>query len=421
MSRLLSFWYKACTRIEKTQAMKINTGKGTISLGALLAIWSISAIASLPGLAVSPILGDLTKIFPSATELELQMLTSLPSLLIIPFVLVAGKLSEGREHLQILGWGLFIFLVSGIACLFAKSMLWLILISCLLGIGAGMVIPLSTGLVVKYFTGDWRVRQLGYSSAINNLSLVLATAVAGYLAEVNWHLPFLVYTLPAVSLLLMPALKREPQIPEPKESLQLQYRAIDRPKLTGLMLLYFFITYAVLVITYDVSFLVDHYHLKSSFSGVLISLFFLAIMLPGFFLNGIIRSLKSATNLVGLVMMAVGLLVMGYLHTRSMLIAGVILSGLGYGIMQPIIYDKAATIAPPRSATLALSFVMAMNYLAVMACPFILSLARDLFHMQSEQFPFRMNAVLMFVVAIVASCRRNAFVLGLDERYFTAS
>ena len=401
--------------------MKINTGKGTISLGALLAIWSISAISSLPGLAVSPILSDLTKIFPSATELELQMLTSLPSLLIIPFVLVAGKLSEGREQLPILGWGLAIFLLSGIACIMAKSMLWLILISCLLGIGAGMVIPLSTGLVVEYFTGDWRVRQLGYSSAINNLSLVLATALAGYLAEVDWHLPFLVYTLPAVSLILLPALKRAPRIPEPKESLQLQYRSIDRTKLTGLMLLYFFITYAVLVITYDLSFLVEHYHLKSSFSGVLISVFFLAIMLPGFLLNRIIHHLRSATNLVGLVLMAAGLLLIGYLHSHSMLLAGVVLTGFGYGIMQPIIYDKAATIAPPRSATLALSFVMAMNYLAVMVCPFILTLARDLFHMQSEQFPFRMNAALMLVVAIAACCRRRAFVLGLDERYFTES
>ena len=50
-----------------------------------------------------------------------------------------------------------------------------------LGIGAGMVIPLSTGLVVDYFTGDYRVRQLGYSSAINNLTLVIATVVTGYL------------------------------------------------------------------------------------------------------------------------------------------------------------------------------------------------------------------------------------------------
>mgnify|MGYP001525360426 CR=1 FL=1 len=174
--------------------MKIKTGKGTITLGVLLAIWSVSAIASLPGLAISPILGDLNKIFPKATDLEIQMLTSLPSLLIIPFVLLAGKLSVGKDKLKILAVGLSIFFLSGVACLFARSMMWLIVISCILGIGAGMVIPFSTGLVVDYFTGDYRVRQLGYSSSINNLTLVLATVVTGYLANVDWHLPFLVYT-----------------------------------------------------------------------------------------------------------------------------------------------------------------------------------------------------------------------------------
>lgn len=86
----------------KSQAMKINTGKGSVSLVVLLAIWSVSAIASLPGLAISPILGDLNKVFPKVTDLEIQMLTSLPSLLIIPFVLLSGKLSEGRDKLKIL-------------------------------------------------------------------------------------------------------------------------------------------------------------------------------------------------------------------------------------------------------------------------------------------------------------------------------
>ena len=180
--------------------MKIKTGKGSVTLVVLLAIWSVSAIASLPGLAVSPILGDLNKVFPKVTDLEIQMLTSLPSLLIIPFVLLSGKLSEGRDKLKILIVGLSIFFLSGVACLFARSMAWLIVISCILGVGAGMVIPLSTGLIVDYFTGDSRVRQLGYSSAINNLTLVVATAVTGYLAEVNWHLPFLVYTLPGWSM-----------------------------------------------------------------------------------------------------------------------------------------------------------------------------------------------------------------------------
>ena len=198
--------------------MQIKTGKGTVALVVLLAIWSVSAVSSLPGLAISPILGDLSKIFPKATELEIQLLTSLPSLLIIPFVLLAGKLSEGRDRWPLLMVGLALFFLSGILCLFARSMAALIAISCLLGVGAGMVIPLSTGLVVEYFTGDYRVRQLGYASAINNLTLVLATAAAGSLAVHNWHLPFLVYLLPGVSLLLCLALRKAPSVPEPKES-----------------------------------------------------------------------------------------------------------------------------------------------------------------------------------------------------------
>lgn len=400
--------------------MQIKTGKGTVALVVLLAIWSVSAVSSLPGLAISPILGDLSKIFPKATELEIQLLTSLPSLLIIPFVLLAGKLSEGRDRWPLLMVGLALFFLSGVLCLFARSMAALIAISCLLGVGAGMVIPLSTGLVVEYFTGDYRVRQLGYASAINNLTLVLATAAAGSLAVHNWHLPFLVYLLPGVSLLLCLALRNVPSVPEPKESLQLKQQEIDRNKLVGMMWLYFLITYAVLVITYDAPFLIERYHFSESFSGWLIALFFLAIMLPGLFLGRIIRALRSNTNLVSLLMMTFGLGLFGYAHKEWMMLLAALAAGFGYGIMQPIIYDKTATIAPPRSATLALSFVMAMNYLAVMICPFILSLLHTLFHTHSEHFGFRFNAVVVLIMALVALFDRKGFVLGLDERYFVA-
>ena len=66
--------------------MRVQTGKGTIPWMTVLA--SVSAVVSLPGLAISPILGDLNKVFPHATDLEIQMLTSLPSVLIIPFMLL---------------------------------------------------------------------------------------------------------------------------------------------------------------------------------------------------------------------------------------------------------------------------------------------------------------------------------------------
>ena len=273
--------------------MKIRTGKGPIPLSALLAIWSVSAVASLPGLAVSPILGDMNRIFPHATDLEIQMLTSLPSLLVIPFVLLSGKISERRNKFTLLATGLALFFLSGVACLFAGSMTELIVISSLLGVGAGMVIPLSTGLVVDYFTGDYRVRQLGYSSAINNLTLVLATALAGYLANIEWHLPFLVYTLPGISFAAVFLLRRTPAAAEPPQSDQLKHTSIDWRKLAGVMALYFAITFLVLTVTYYISFLVEARGLKDSLSGVLISLFFLAIMLPGFLLRRTIQLLRQ--------------------------------------------------------------------------------------------------------------------------------
>lgn len=201
------------------------------------------------------------------------MLTSLPSLLIIPFVLLSGRLSVGRDKFRTLAVGLALFFAAGLASLFARSMAGLIAMSCLLGVGAGMVIPFSTGLVVDYFTGGYRIRQLGYSSAISNLLLVAATALAGYLAGIDWHLPFLVYLLPGLSLALVFRLRRQPSAQEPPQSLQLMNRSIDCRKLVGLMAFYFFITYAALAVVFYASFLVERYGLGSSFSGGLISLF----------------------------------------------------------------------------------------------------------------------------------------------------
>lgn len=398
--------------------MKIKTGKGSIRLIVLLAIWSVSAVASLPGLAISPILGDLNRIFPDATDLKIQMLTSLPSLLIIPFVLLSGKLSEGRNKLRTLTVGLVVFFISGVICLFARSIVALIIISCVLGVGAGMVIPFSTGLIVDYFTGNRRVRQLGLSSAINNFTLVVATGITGYLANVNWHLPFLVYTLPGISLALSFFLDREHAAPEPQQSDQLHHKRIDRRKLVQLMGFYFFITYSVLAITFYAAFLVDDYRMESSFSGIVISLFFLAIMLPGLFINRVIELLRSNVNLYPLLAILAGLLCLGLFRSHVLLVAGSLLAGLGYGIMQPVIYDKAAVIAPPRSATLALSFVMSVNYLAVMVCPFIVDLLRRIFGTHSDRFPFLFNAVLVLGMAVLTFFRRSSFTLGLDASYY---
>ena len=105
------------------------------------------------------------------------------------------------KNLLLLQIGLALFGASGILYLLSDKMWQLIAVSAMLGMGSGLIVPLSTGLISRYF--------VGYSAAITNITLVLATTLTGYLAEVNWHLPFLVYLFPFVSVFLTRYLKKD--------------------------------------------------------------------------------------------------------------------------------------------------------------------------------------------------------------------
>lgn len=414
--------------------MKINTGRGTIPLMTLIGIWSVSALTSLPGLAVSPILGRLSTIFPKATELDIQMLSSLPSLLIIPFILLAGKLAEKRDFVRLLRAGLWMFAASGVLYLFANKMWQLLAVSALLGIGAGLIIPLSTGLISRYFTGVQRVKQFGYSSAITNMTLVVATAVTGYLAEVNWHLPFVVYLLPLISILLTWHLKDNHPMDDSTTSRASAETAgkessgssaacipviagrwgIHIPHLLQLMGFYGLTTYIVLIVTFNLPFLMEAHHFSSGNSGLMISLFFLAIMAPGFFLGHIVKRLKEKTKFYSLLSIALGLALIWISPKEWLIIPGCLLVGLGYGVIQPLIYDKTVDTATASKTTLALAFVMAMNYLAVLLCPFVVDFFQSLFHASSQEFPFVFNLCVTALALLWAYGRRTDFLF--DDR-----
>lgn len=403
--------------------MKINTGQGTIPLITLIGIWSVSALTSLPGLAVSPILGELSTIFPHATELDIQMLTSLPSLLIIPFVLLAGKLAEKRDFIRLLRVGLWLFAASGVLYLFSSRMWQLMAVSALLGIGAGLIIPLSTGLISRYFTGEYRVRQFGYSSAITNMTLVVATAVTGYLAEVHWRLPFAVYLLPLISLVLSAYLKKDAASVTIKQVAAIIPPIQSTPVISGkygihirhlvqLMLFYGLVTYVVLAVTFNLPFLMEAHHFSSGNSGLMISLFFLAIMVPGFMLDSLVKLLGNKTKLYSLLAIAIGLLLIWISPTEWLIVPGCILVGLGYGIIQPLIYDKTVDTAIPQKTTLALAFVMVMNYLAILLSPFITDFFQWIFHTGSQEFPFIFNLCITILIMYWAYAKKEEFLFS---------
>lgn len=420
--------------------MKIPTGKGSIALPALLAIWSISLVVNLPGLAVSPMLGNLDKIFPSASDLEIQLLTVLPNLLIIPFVLFSGKLSESRDKVRIVVIGLSIYLIAGILYFFADSMTSLILVSCLLGCGCGLVIPLAAGLIADTFVGKYRMQQLGIKSGISNMALVLATFVVGWLNRGNWHLPFLVYLIPAIPLVLMVFIRnKNPQasakmnsvppgadsaavaavtgVTVPKSGEKI-YSGFIIGRILGLTGLYAFTTYAVSIISYYLPFLIQEDHLSSGITGTITALFYLAVFLPGFALPYLIKLFGQRTSLLATISIAGGLLLMAFTHDDFMLYVAAVLMGFGYGVFQPVIYDKATyTVVNGNKSTMALAIILSVNYIAITVTPFIVDFFRHLFGTSSNHFPFIINFIFTLLFAILVVVKRNTFTFRMSDEY----
>ncbi|WP_059026312.1 MFS transporter [Gabonibacter massiliensis] len=391
--------------------MKIKTGQGTISLFTLLAIYSISMVTSLPGLAISPILGSLETIFKGASDLQLQMLESLPSFIIVPFILLAGRLSMHTNQKKVLIIGLSIFFGCSIIYPFVKTLILLLIISALLGIGAGMVIPFSTGLIANYFTGKYRTKQLGIASSITNITLVLATLLSGILANINWHYSFLVYCLSGISLLFAFKLKNDPA-PVSKHS-STPHRSFTLHWPVGLMLFYYLITILALTIPFNLALYMENLHIgKSDMSGSLISVFFLSMTLPGFFINKIISWFKSYTNFIAMAAITSGLILFAFKGDIFTLVLGVTLIGLGYGCMQPVIYDKTANSSP--HPTYALALVMSMNYIAIITYPFIIRALENLFSTDSSYFPFWLNMFISAAFTLFVYFRRKTKTVGIS-------
>lgn len=415
--------------------MTINTGKTPITITTLAAILSLSLVVNLPGLAVTPMLSTLSNIFPGSSETEKQLLTIMPNVLIIPFVLLSGKLSLTKHKIATIVCGLVLFVASGIAYFFAHSMTMLIVISCLLGCGAGLIIPFAAGLIADCFVGKERVKMMGMKSGTSNLSLVVATFAVGWLSSGNWHLPFIVYLVGLIPLFLSIKLKDipaedlvNPQVPEAVKSATIAGGVSDAGKvfhgyyvnkLMQLIGVYFFITFTTMIISYYLPFLIQDQHLPDTLTGTITAIFYLFIFLPGFFLTPIVRSLKGSTFILAGIVITLGLAVFVFMHQPWAMCIGGALAGLGYGISQPLIYDKASrTVNSDSQSTMALAIVLAANYVSISLTPVFVDLGRCIFHTQSAIFPFVMSLVLMAAYVVLTLLRRQSFAFAINKAYY---
>ncbi|MDE6006987.1 MAG: MFS transporter [Muribaculaceae bacterium] len=444
--------------------MQVKTGKGPISMMVVLAIWSLSLAVDLPGLAVTPIEGSLRSIFTDATDFKIQLLTVLPNLIIIPFVLLSGKLSESKHKVAVITIGTVMYLAAGVLSIFTNSLNMLIFMSCLLGAGCGLILPFSTGLIADVFVGKYRMKQMGIISAIGNIALVLATFAVGYLVAGDlthtWHRAFFVYLIPLLSLVLIPFLRKIPKsdyaeaapsdnasgnttavssnvdkskAPVAQTATPAAIPAVDADgfstkgqKVKGgfyigrtiwLLLAYFFFVFATCIPSY---YLPNFKWISSEDASTMTSMFYLAMFVVGIVLTPVMKALKKTTFIVAAAMIVGSFALFIFVpDSTAVYIISCALCGLGNGIAQPIFYTKATEVVTSDSkSTLSLAYLQVANYVAISMVPVIIGAGEKIFNTTSTMFPFIFVGIASAIVLLFVVLRSRHFVFGMSKNYY---
>lgn len=410
----------------------VSSGDGKMPLISLLAILSISMTINLPGLAVSPMLGKLHHIFNSS-ELESQLITSLPNLVMIPVVLIAGKLSTPRWQTAILTTGLAIFFASGVISLFADSMGFLIFLGCMGGVGCGLVVPIAAGYISEWFVGRSRQTDLGFKSTTSNAMVILANIYVGWVAAHNWHAAFAVYLIPLVPLCLIPFMTQKyikanrVMSATPAQQGSASTQAAQSGKayhfqghesfrlLVGLILLYMLLTYSTTSISYYAPFMMDKYGMSTGQVGVVTAMYYLMVAVSGAIVGRLKRLFGRPVMFICLALCAAGLVVIGFTHSYVVMIIASLVTGFAYGIIQPIIYNKTTYIAPDRKAGMTyFGYVLSSNYMAIMMVPFVDGFFRKLFHSTAPGFEFVFSGVVVTLLLIWALFEHKNYVFAVN-------
>lgn len=389
---------------------QIKSGYGTkmLPLWAVFNLYIIYICTSIPGLAISPIMGDLTRIFPGTSALETQMLEVGPNLAAIPFVFLGGWIGTKFNNNKLTFWTCLFFGIMGVLFFFVKSMVMLILLSFLIGIAAGILSPLASAFIADMFDGKNRSAQYGYTSATLNLVLMGCVIATGYLAKINWRLPFLIYLLPFVPLIFAKGFGK--YITDPSKLRKNDAAAKNTPKVhykfskevnIGMLVrycaFYFFITLVIAAISLYIPFLFKN----SSIAGDLTSVLFFGIMASGYTLNWCLRRLKNWVAVAVILAITVGFVLIVVAPTTVWIVGlGILIATFFYGIAQPAYYNRLSQASSRIALTLTLAWFASMDSIGNVVAPFVIDGIAKVFGKSTQEHPVVAFQICMWMALI---------------------
>ena len=362
----------------------------------------------MAGATIAPSLPEMTKAFsdnPNA-EVLVKLVLTIPGLFIAVTAPLSGWIIDRHGRIRFLVSMLMLYAVAGSSGLYLNTLIEIIIGRAFLGIAVGGIMTTAITLIGDYYDGDQRQQFLGTQAAIMALSGTVFISGGGFLADVGWRYPFLIYLLAALAALMVLLFLKEPKRNTTKK--QTEKAAI--PKLAWTIYAIAFLGMITFyVIPVQVPFLIAEIsNVGNTETGLAISLAMLIGGITSFQFPKLKRKLTHY-QLYGITFLFMGL-GYGLISQASgywMVIPGLMVSGLGAGLLMPNSNLCLVSMASPEVRGRVLGFLSSFIFIGQFASPLFF---QPLVNATSIKTSFLALASALILLSILALIRNRRLI-----------
>ncbi len=379
---------------------------------AILAACSIMTIA----IALTPILAEISRAFPSVPTSTIQMITVLPGLIAMPFSLVAGKIATIITKKTMALFSMTVMMLGGLIPLVAHGSIEMLLISSgIVGAGSGFLIPVTSSLISDHFDDHERGTMMGLQAALINAGGVIFAILGGVLAQSGWFNAYLVFVLTLPAIVIFAVLLPKGKVVRVSGASGAGGFGLNETvvylSIVGLFFGLLFTTYNTNVALY-----LDATHLGGATeAAIAVSCFSSIGIVAGLIFGKTVRRFKRYTLLMALGAAMVGLALTTVGGSLPMVFAGGLLIGYGLSTLMPFgVFSVTQNIAP-AATSLAIAVFTASVSLGGFASPFAVNALAGLTGDGSEKARFLVATVglaVLFAIVLIRELRTQRRLLA---------
>lgn len=360
---------------------------------------------------VTPILGEISMAFPAAKITTIELCYSMSQFTIIISSLLCGYLCTkfSKKSLMIFG-GTLVAIFGSFGGTF-DNLVYILVMRAIEGFGAGICITLIPAIIAEMFKEEKEMTMLmGLQSAIGAVLGSISSIIAGKIASsISWHYSYYVYLFALIIIILQVCFLPKKAAEKP----YLEIRSKAKINKASAMLALVALVYASMTTCIFIK--TAQYFLETGIGGANIAGMAQSFITFGSFFGAALmawayKNTRSFIDFTCWMLMLTGVIIIICFNNVSIIYAGMIIFGLGYGSYFPWLYAKGAMICAPNSETKTISLITAAYYLGMFLGTFAYAALATLFNNDSAHFAF----VCMIVFCIILCT--HAFLQGFKNR-----